>query len=90
MDEEAPLIARSINTDLFSALAAVALGVTDTVWPDVVVGLAIAALFLHSAWQVFNEAMVAWRGALLPNAKNFHDSRDDYCPGKEALKISAS
>ncbi|MGM8929966.1 cation transporter [Salinicola halophyticus] len=43
-------------------LAAVAVGVTGTVWPDVVVGLAIAALFLHSAWQVSTEAIVEWRG----------------------------
>ncbi|WP_110643457.1 cation diffusion facilitator family transporter [Salinicola sp. CPA57] len=42
-------------------LAAIAVGVTGTVWPDVVVGLAIAALFLHSAWQVSTEAWVAWR-----------------------------
>ncbi|MGM8850605.1 cation transporter [Salinicola sp. V024] len=42
-------------------LAAVAVGMTGTVWPDVVVGLAIAALFLHSAWQVSTEAIVEWR-----------------------------
>ncbi|WP_251977327.1 cation transporter [Salinicola avicenniae] len=44
-------------------LAAIAVGVTDSLWPDVIVGLAIAALFLHSAWQVSSEAWVAWRAA---------------------------
>ncbi|GHB22318.1 cation transporter [Salinicola rhizosphaerae] len=42
-------------------LAAIAVGVTGSLWPDVIVGLAIAALFLHSAWQVSAEAIVEWR-----------------------------
>ncbi|WP_110686512.1 cation transporter [Salinicola aestuarinus] len=42
-------------------LAAVAVAITDTLWPDVIVGLAIAALFLHSAWQISTEAIVEWR-----------------------------
>ncbi|WP_110598520.1 cation transporter [Salinicola lusitanus] len=44
-------------------LAAIAVGVTGSLWPDVIVGLAIAALFLHSAWQVSSEAWGAWQGA---------------------------
>ena len=37
-------------------LAAILVAVTGSLWPDVLVGLAIAALFLHSAWQVSREA----------------------------------
>lgn len=42
-------------------VAAVLVGVTGTLWPDIFVGLAIAALFLHSAWQVLTEAWREWR-----------------------------
>lgn len=42
-------------------LAAILVAVTGSLWPDVLVGLAIAALFLHSAWQVSREAYRAWR-----------------------------
>lgn len=41
-------------------LAAILVAVTGSLWPDVLVGLAIAALFLHSAWQVSREAYRAW------------------------------
>lgn len=37
-------------------LAAILVAVTGSLWPDILVGLAIAALFLHSAWQVSREA----------------------------------
>lgn len=37
-------------------VAAVLVSYTATLWPDVVIGLAIAALFLHSSWQVISEA----------------------------------
>lgn len=42
-------------------LAAILVAVTGTLWPDVVVGLAIAALFLHSASRVLAEAWQEWR-----------------------------
>lgn len=42
-------------------LAAILVAVTGSLWPDVLVGLAIALLFLHSAWQVSREAYRAWR-----------------------------
>jgi cation diffusion facilitator family transporter len=32
-------------------------------WPDVVVGMAIASLFIHSAWQVLTQSIYAWRTA---------------------------
>lgn len=44
-------------------VAAGLVGLTGSLWPDVLVGLAIAALFLHSAVQVTREALVEWRGA---------------------------
>lgn len=47
------------NTSVIAAAALVAF--TGTLWPDVVVGFAIAALFLHSAWQVLAEAWQEWR-----------------------------
>lgn len=42
-------------------VAAVLVGVSGTRWPDVVIGLIIAGLFLHSAWQVLSEAWKLWR-----------------------------
>ncbi|ANQ21051.1 cation diffusion facilitator family transporter [Vibrio natriegens] len=42
-------------------IAAGLVAVTNTLWPDIIVGLAIAALFLHSAWQVIREAWKEWR-----------------------------
>jgi Co/Zn/Cd efflux system component len=41
--------------------AAILVGISGTVWPDVIVGLAIAVLFLHSARQVLTEAWKEWR-----------------------------
>lgn len=47
------------NSSVIAAAGLVA--VTGTLWPDVVVGLAIAALFLHSAWRVLTDAWAEWR-----------------------------
>ncbi|GLZ87432.1 hypothetical protein Pres01_34830 [Metapseudomonas resinovorans] len=49
------------NSSVIVAAGLVAL--TSSLWPDVVVGLAIAILFLHSAWQVIGEAWAEWRSA---------------------------
>jgi len=49
------------NTSVIAAAVLVAL--TGSLWPDVLVGLAIAALFLHSAWQVIREALRDWKGS---------------------------
>ncbi|MEP4545655.1 MAG: cation diffusion facilitator family transporter [Saccharospirillum sp.] len=53
------------RNDLFSnssvIIAAGLVAVTNSLWPDIVVGLAIAALFLHSAWQVIREGIEEWR-----------------------------
>lgn len=48
-------------------VAAGAVAMTGTLWPDVIVGLAIAVLFLHSAWQVLWESCRAWRAACCPS-----------------------
>jgi Co/Zn/Cd efflux system component len=37
--------------------------VSGSFWPDVIVGVAIAALFLYSAWQVLSEGWQDWRQA---------------------------
>ncbi|MBW8336479.1 cation diffusion facilitator family transporter [Pseudomonas stutzeri] len=47
------------NSSVIAAAGLVAL--TNSLWPDILVGMAIAALFLHSAGQVFREAWVEWR-----------------------------
>lgn len=51
-------------------VAAILVAVTGTLWPDVIIGLAIAALFLHSARQVLAESWAEWRrhAAVLPSA----------------------
>ncbi|XKH01238.1 cation diffusion facilitator family transporter [Marinobacter nauticus] len=49
------------NTSVIIAAALVAL--TGTLWPDLIVGLSIAALFLHSACQVIREAFREWQNA---------------------------
>ncbi|RWU18272.1 cation transporter [Pseudomonas alkylphenolica] len=41
-------------------IAAVLVALTGSLWPDIAVGLAIAALFLHSAGQVLREAWHEW------------------------------
>lgn len=38
-------------------LAAAAVAISHNLWPDIIVGLAIAALFLRSAWQVLVSAL---------------------------------
>lgn len=47
------------NTSVLGA--AVLVTMTGSLWPDVAVGVAIAALFLHSAWQVLKDAWQEWR-----------------------------
>lgn len=49
------------NSSVIAAAGLVAL--TGSLWPDILVGLAIAALFLHSARQVLREAWQAWRAS---------------------------
>lgn len=47
------------NSSVIIAAGLVAL--TGSLWPDILVGLAIAALFMHSAGQVIREAWIEWR-----------------------------
>ncbi|WP_256203141.1 cation transporter [Pseudomonas sp. ML96] len=44
-------------------IAAGMVAVSGSLWPDILVGLAIAALFLHSAGQIIREAWVEWRAS---------------------------
>lgn len=55
-------------------VAAVLVGVTGTLWPDVIVGLAIAALFLYSARQVLAEAWSEWQVASVAQSAEPVDS----------------
>jgi cation diffusion facilitator family transporter len=54
------------RNDLFANSSVIIAGglvaLTGTLWPDTVVGLGIAALFLHSAWQVIRDALREMRG----------------------------
>lgn len=47
-------------------VAAILVALTTSPWPDIVVGMAIAALFLHSASQVIGEAWSEWRANTPP------------------------
>ncbi len=49
------------NSSVIAAAGLVAL--SGTLWPDILVGLAIAALFLHSAWQVIRDGIQEWRAS---------------------------
>lgn len=42
--------------NLAVVVAAVAIGGTGSVWPDIVVATAIAGLFLHSSWRILSDA----------------------------------
>lgn len=46
-------------------LAAGAVALTGSVWPDAVVGALVALLFLHTSWQVLREAWPGWRHAVV-------------------------
>lgn len=52
------------NSSVIVAAGVVAL--TGSMWPDILVGLAIAALFLYSAGQVIREAWQEWRTSAAP------------------------
>lgn len=58
------------NTSVIAA--AVLVGLTGTFWPDVVVGLAIAVLFLHSAWRVLTDGWKEWRLQRSPRVQKAH------------------
>ena len=78
-------------------LAAVLVAVTGSLWPDVLVGLAIAALFLHSAWQVSRESYGAWhlgsqgQGAPAQERQSAspQEMRASSCCGDKALAVIA-
>lgn len=47
------------NLSVIGAAALVML--TESLWPDIVVGVGLALLYLHSSWQVGREAWPQWR-----------------------------
>ena len=57
-------------------LAAVAVWLTMSPWPDFVVGALICAVFLHSAWVVAHEAREELRVAHLQNRERSHTADD--------------
>lgn len=64
------------NTSVIIAAGLVAL--TGTLWPDLIVGLSIATLFLHSAWQVIREALQEWKsGMQAASPEHNHDKPGD-------------
>lgn len=62
-------------------VAAILVGFTASLWPDVVIGLAIAALFLHSARQVLTESWAEWRrhSIVQPSASPLESLPDACC-----------
>lgn len=44
-------------------VAAIAVGMLNSAWPDIIIGLVIAALFLRSAYKVLSEAWPAFRAS---------------------------
>lgn len=45
-------------------LAAAGVAVTGTLWPDILIGLLIAGLFLHSAWGVIQASLAKLRSGI--------------------------
>lgn len=72
------------NSSVIVAAGLVAL--TNSLWPDILVGMAIAALFVHSAWQVLREAWAEWRASGLQP----HQSEPTTTCGGEAQGKSSS
>jgi Co/Zn/Cd efflux system component len=50
------------NVGVLGAAAAVA--ITGTAWPDILIGLLIAGLFLSSAWGIIRASLFALRTAV--------------------------
>ncbi|MFB6260526.1 MAG: cation transporter, partial [Thiohalorhabdaceae bacterium] len=51
------------NAGVIAAAGGVA--ITASPWPDLAMGLLIASIFLHSAWEVLTTSRVQWRQATL-------------------------
>jgi Co/Zn/Cd efflux system component len=87
------------RNDLFAnssvIIAAGLVALTNTLWPDIIVGLAIAALFLHSAWQVISEGMGEWRAGGAESANQSDEGEvattgDNCCSSSQSTCGSAS
>lgn len=69
------------NTSVIVAGAGV--WATSSQWPDLVIGLGIAALFLRSAVTVLGDALRVRRAALVGGAEEHHHGRDREPEGEE-------
>lgn len=84
------------RNDLFAnssvIIAAGLVAVTGSLWPDIIVGLAIASLFLHSAWQVIREGLEEWRlGDSMPaDTSEKSDDGPSCCPSEKGRCASES
>lgn len=87
------------RNDLFAnssvIIGAGLVAITNSLWPDIIVGLAIAALFLHSAWQVICESIEEWR-ASSPKPASIADkdtdstTRDSCCSSSQSTCANES
>lgn len=81
------------RNDLFAnssvIIGAGLVAITNSLWPDIIVGLAIAALFLHSAWQVIRESIEEWR-ASSPKPASIADKDTDSTPRDSCCSSSQS
>jgi Co/Zn/Cd efflux system component/copper chaperone CopZ len=48
--------------NLAVVIAALLIGGTGSAWPDIIVAIAIATLFLHSSWRILSDALSEVRG----------------------------
>lgn len=62
-------------------VAALLVAFTSSLWPDILVGLAIAALFLHSAQDVMRDALREWKASS-------EEKTTSCCNGKTGDKCS--
>ena len=81
------------NSSVIIAAGLVAL--TNTLGPDIIVGLAIAALFLHSACQVIHESIEELRAdrskpSSTSNKDDDNTTRDGCCPSWQGTCASES
>lgn len=53
-------------------LAALAVAVTTSAWPDLIVAAAMAALFLSSAWQILRQSLAEKREAVIASHPHEH------------------
>ena len=76
------------NASVFGA--ALLVGWTGSRWPDVLLGAAIAALFLQSAWQVIRDARVELREAKQTESAQAPDAPASSCASRSCCAPSTA